>query len=79
MYDGMKLNDRNINVTGPCEFLVMYDQLLLLNEVAIVTGPCEFLVMYKKKIKQFGKQPNCFIFSKYLNYRLKAIIYLLRP
>ena len=33
-------------VTGPCEFLVMYDKFKSFVYVLIVTGPCEFLVMY---------------------------------
>ena len=33
-------------VTGPCEFLVMYDFLNLNLYQLNVTGPCEFLVMY---------------------------------
>ena len=33
-------------VTGPCEFLVMYDYQLDLRATNQVTGPCEFLVMY---------------------------------
>ena len=33
-------------VTGPCEFLVMYDIFNLLGTIVQVTGPCEFLVMY---------------------------------
>ena len=33
-------------VTGPCEFLVMYDLIVYILQLCIVTGPCEFLVMY---------------------------------
>ena len=33
-------------VTGPCEFLVMYDACLKILSESLVTGPCEFLVMY---------------------------------
>ena len=36
-------------VTGPCEFLVMYDQELCKTNEFCVTGPCEFLVMYDCK------------------------------
>ena len=35
-------------VTGPCEFLVMYDLNSYLHKARAVTGPCEFLVMYDK-------------------------------
>ena len=35
-----------IMVTGPCEFLVMYDIKPFIIKSIIVTGPCEFLVMY---------------------------------
>ena len=34
------------DVTGPREFLVMYDKYYYLNCKILVTGPCEFLVMY---------------------------------
>ena len=33
-------------VTGPCEFLVMYDDKQDIIMELFVTGPCEFLVMY---------------------------------
>ena len=33
-------------VTGPCEFLVMYDIKCYQRLYQQVTGPCEFLVMY---------------------------------
>ena len=36
-------------VTGPCEFLVMYDPVGEPNKQNNVTGPCEFLVMYDVK------------------------------
>ena len=32
-------------VTGPCEFLVMYDNSEVKHLKIGVTGPCEFLVM----------------------------------
>ena len=35
-----------VSVTGPCEFLVMYDANVILEVIPPVTGPCEFLVMY---------------------------------
>ena len=46
MYDQIFYNFCVIIVTGPCEFLVMYD-IWNGNRIRnIVTGPCEFLVMY---------------------------------
>ena len=62
MYDHFFSSYDYRKVTGPCEFLVMYDYFVVNCVILVVTGPCEFLVVYKKKIKQFGKQPNCFIF-----------------
>ena len=35
-----------VAVTGPCEFLVMYDGTIKTINGTKVTGPCEFLVMY---------------------------------
>ena len=46
MYDENMVFDKDENVTGPCEFLVMYDLYHLLSSTIKVTGPCEFLVMY---------------------------------
>ena len=46
MYD-CEIDDVELGkVTGPCEFLVMYDELTLQLLTILVTGPCEFLVMY---------------------------------
>ena len=46
MYDEWKQCKKLILVTGPCEFLVMYDLKMDLLILLMVTGPCEFLVMY---------------------------------
>ena len=46
MYDLQETLDYFTAVTGPCEFLVMYDNKLWDIQCLGVTGPCEFLVMY---------------------------------
>ena len=46
MYDTVLYNRYILGVTGPCEFLVMYDCKGLTAIGSPVTGPCEFLVMY---------------------------------
>ena len=46
MYDRLFLILLSICVTGPCEFLVMYDFIIFNKFNHRVTGPCEFLVMY---------------------------------
>ena len=46
MYDLEDFDKITYLVTGPCEFLVMYDGLLRHPPMSDVTGPCEFLVMY---------------------------------
>ena len=50
MYDEKINYIHYIFVTGPCEFLVMYDASTIRHNRARVTGPCEFLVMYDLKI-----------------------------
>ena len=53
MYDIMlKINYKGY-VTGPCEFLVMYDEIENDYDPEIVTGPCEFLVMYDNYLVYF--------------------------
>ena len=44
-------------VTGPCEFLVMYDITQYIKANIKVTGPCEFLVMYDYIFKR--KHARC--------------------
>ena len=46
MYDQIILLILEYYVTGPCEFLVMYDIEMQDLSLHDVTGPCEFLVMY---------------------------------
>ena len=46
MYDLISNFNYLDRVTGPCEFLVMYDITMIILGKASVTGPCEFLVMY---------------------------------
>ena len=46
MYDNERILVDYKVVTGPCEFLVMYDSIFCFLIPLKVTGPCEFLVMY---------------------------------
>ena len=46
MYDNSIQDINLLVVTGPCEFLVMYDLVSFILLLQMVTGPCEFLVMY---------------------------------